>query len=158
MIRDAILTCAQNRTQVSLIYRTKSTTKKCCRPLRSYLLGYFVVTSDYDFSFMSCMEVQPSVLWRCWLGGRKGIRPVKNWVVGCWHGYLSGARCRLAFVQKWNIAWWHFNLTICLTHQIIQTDFFYFWLQTHDDAIANHCLLLQWNPDRFYLSGTYSPG
>ena len=28
----------------------------------------------------------PSVLWRCWLGGRKGIRPVKNWVVGCWHG------------------------------------------------------------------------
>ena len=26
----------------------------------------------------------PSVLWRCWLGGRKGIRPVKNWVVRCW--------------------------------------------------------------------------
>jgi len=25
----------------------------------------------------------PSVLWRCWLGGRKGIRPVKNWVVRC---------------------------------------------------------------------------
>ena len=24
----------------------------------------------------------PSVLWRCWLGGRKGIWPVKNWVVG----------------------------------------------------------------------------
>ena len=38
----------------------------------------------------------PSVLWHCWLGGRKGIRPVKNWVVGFWHGYLSGARCRLA--------------------------------------------------------------
>ena len=39
----------------------------------------------------------PSVLWRCWLGGRKGIWPVKNWVVGCWHGYLSGAWCRLAY-------------------------------------------------------------
>ena len=39
----------------------------------------------------------PSVLWRCWLGGRKGIRPVKNRVVGCWRGYLSGARCRLAY-------------------------------------------------------------
>jgi len=39
----------------------------------------------------------PSVLWHCWLGGRKGIRPVKNWVVGCWHCYLSGARCRLAY-------------------------------------------------------------
>ena len=36
------------------------------------------------------------MLWRCWLGGRKGIRPVKNWVVRCWRGNLSGARCRLA--------------------------------------------------------------
>ena len=25
----------------------------------------------------------PPVLWRCWLDGRKGIWPVKNWVVGC---------------------------------------------------------------------------
>jgi len=29
-----------------------------------------------------------SVLWHCWLGGRKGIWPVKNWVVGCLHGYI----------------------------------------------------------------------
>ena len=28
----------------------------------------------------------PSALWRCWLGSGKGIRPVKNWAVGCWHG------------------------------------------------------------------------
>jgi len=42
-------------------------------------------------------ETMPSVLWYCLLGDRKGIRPVKNWVVGCWHGYLSGARCRLAY-------------------------------------------------------------
>ena len=41
----------------------------------------------------------PSVFWRCWLGGRKGIRSVKNWVVRCWHGYLSGARFRLAYAQ-----------------------------------------------------------
>ena len=33
-------------------------------------------------------ELLPSVLWCCWLGGRKGIRPVKNWVVGCWRGYI----------------------------------------------------------------------
>ena len=39
----------------------------------------------------------PSVLWCCWLGIKKGIRPVKIWVVGCWRGYLSGARCRLAY-------------------------------------------------------------
>jgi len=28
-----------------------------------------------------------------WLGGRKSIRRVKNWAIGCWCGYLSGARC-----------------------------------------------------------------
>ena len=67
-----------------------------------------------------------SVLWCCWLGGRKGIRPLKNWVVGCWRGYLSGARCRLAYGSA--------------------------------DATATHCLVLQWNPDWFYLSGTGSPG
>ena len=37
------------------------------------------------------------MIWRCWLGGWKGIRPVKNRVVGCWCGYLSGTRCRLAY-------------------------------------------------------------
>jgi len=35
--------------------------------------------------------IMPSVLWRYWLGGRKGTRPVKNWVMVYWHGYLSGA-------------------------------------------------------------------
>ena len=43
------------------------------------------------------MYCLPSVLWRCWLGGRKGIRPVKNRVVGYGRGYLSGAGCRLAW-------------------------------------------------------------
>ena len=33
--------------------------------------------------------MRPLVLWHCWLGGRKGIRPVKNWVVGCWHSYVA---------------------------------------------------------------------
>ena len=35
----------------------------------------------------------PSVLWWCWLGGWKSIWPVKTWVMRCWCGYLSGARC-----------------------------------------------------------------
>ena len=39
----------------------------------------------------------PLVLWRCWFSGRKGSWPVKNWVVGCWRGCLSGARARLAY-------------------------------------------------------------
>ena len=69
--------------------------------------------------------IRYSVLWCCWLRSKKGIRHVKNWVVGRWHGYLSGARCRLAYSPA--------------------------------DATATHCLLLQWNPDWFYLSGTGSP-
>ena len=37
----------------------------------------------------------PSVLSHCSLGIRKSIWPVKIWVMRCWWGYLSGARCRL---------------------------------------------------------------
>ena len=36
----------------------------------------------------------PSVLWHCRLGGRKSIQPVNTWVMGCWHDYLSEARCK----------------------------------------------------------------
>ena len=35
----------------------------------------------------------PSVLWHCWLGVGHSM-PVKNWVMKCLHGYLSGARCK----------------------------------------------------------------
>ena len=47
--------------------------------------------------YFAWLYFEPSVLWCCWLGGRKGIRPVKKRVVWYWHGYLSGARCRLAY-------------------------------------------------------------
>ena len=47
--------------------------------------------------FFQIMFLLPSVVWHCWSSSRKGIRPVENWVVGCWHGYLSGVRCRLAY-------------------------------------------------------------
>jgi len=46
--------------------------------------------------YFAWLYFEPSVLC-CWLGGRKGIRPVKKRVVWYWHGYLSGARCRLAY-------------------------------------------------------------
>ena len=32
----------------------------------------------------------PSVVWHC----RKSSRPVRNWVLGCWRGYLFAARCK----------------------------------------------------------------
>jgi len=35
-----------------------------------------------------------SVLWHCWLGIRKSIWLIKNWVMRCWCGYLSGVRCK----------------------------------------------------------------
>jgi len=48
-----------------------------------------------DFSRFSRLVVSlwlPSVLWQCWVGAKKSIRPVKNWMMGCWHGYLFGGR------------------------------------------------------------------
>ena len=57
-----------------------------------------------------------------------GIRPAKNWVVGCWHGYLSGVGCRLAYGPA------------------------------DATAIPNsHHLLLRLHPDWFYLLGTGFP-
>jgi len=58
-----------------------------------------IKTVSCCFVYNSCVHTHVSVLvlWRCWLGGRKGIRSVKNWVVGCWRGYLSGVRCRFAY-------------------------------------------------------------
>ena len=31
------------------------------------------------------------------VGQQEGHPACKNWVVGCWHSYLSGTRCRLAY-------------------------------------------------------------
>jgi len=45
------------------------------------------------FYFFSCTT---SALWCCFslLGVRKSVRPVKNWVMRCWCGCLSGMRCK----------------------------------------------------------------
>ena len=64
----------------------------CMTVSKLYTFSRFLVSALNAFS-----AFMPSVQWRCWLGSRKGIRPVKNWVVRCWRGYLSGARCRLAY-------------------------------------------------------------
>ena len=53
-------------------------------PISWHLLHHFVFSAKWYehslnlFVFLFCL-------------------PVKNWVVGFWHGYLSGARCRLAY-------------------------------------------------------------
>jgi len=67
-----------------------------CSTSRPTPTASYIVSICHGLLSICCLS-GPSVLWRCQLGGRKGIWPVKNWVVGCWHGYLSGARCRLAY-------------------------------------------------------------
>jgi len=60
------------------------------------------------------------------LVGRQEGHPTCKKLSGGWRGYLSGARCRLAYDPA--------------------------------DATATHYLLLQKNPDCFYLSDTGLPG
>jgi len=36
---------------------------------------------------MEC-DIFPSMLWHCWLGDRKGIWPVKNWMLVCCFAWL----------------------------------------------------------------------
>ena len=62
-----------------------------------FLLSSLSTTTISWKYYFIVLLIAPLVRWRCWLGGRKGIRSVKNWVVMCWRGYLSGARCRLAY-------------------------------------------------------------
>jgi len=31
------------------------------------------------------------------VGRQEGHPACKNWMVGCWHGYVSGSRCRFAY-------------------------------------------------------------
>jgi len=80
------------------------------------------------------------------MGGRKSIRPVKNRVVGCWSGCLSGARCRLAYgpadasgrkgiqpVKNRVVGCWHGYLSGASCRLAYGPA----------DATATHCLLLQ---------------
>jgi len=43
---------------------------------------------------MEC-DIFPSVLWHCWLGDRKGIRPVKNSMLVCWWWWFDWNFARL---------------------------------------------------------------
>jgi len=46
----------------------------------------------YNEIYWNCLQCFHAV---GWAAGRAAA--VKNWVVGCWRGYLSAARCRLAY-------------------------------------------------------------
>ena len=53
-----------------------------------------------QFLFSVVLLSVPSMLWRCWLGGRKGIWPVKNWVVGCWPSWCHCHSLSFASVKS----------------------------------------------------------
>ena len=64
----------------------------CCVAWRNNGHGSIEGFTVSDFMCMCCLRPSvPSVLWRCWLGGRKGIRPVKK--------------------TEW---WWGAGVVICL--------------------------------------------
>ena len=82
-------------------------------PARRRASGSTVEPADEDgpprgptplsWSWKDVKTINVSVLWRCWLGSRKGIRPVESSVVRCsWRGYLSGARCNQS-IQSINV-------------------------------------------------------
>ena len=48
------------------------------------------------YCICSCTTVNFSAL-TLLVRHQEGHPAFKNWVVGCWHGYLSAARCRLAY-------------------------------------------------------------
>jgi len=77
--------------------------------------GILTIDSRVSWSHLSCLQCSKNnslafiyncgekYWWHClqyfdtvgWAAGRaSGL--LKNWVVGCWHGYLSGAKCRFA--------------------------------------------------------------
>ena len=94
-VDDAML--GRNRPESTLIARMLKVTYHGAAPDWGAKLLPTIASFDmFQTTVYNCINVQ-LLLWRCWLGGRKGIRPVKNWAVGCWHGYLPGARCRLAY-------------------------------------------------------------
>jgi len=67
-------------TRKSLVFTTFRASARCITR-QTIAWNGMTQTSDtiaFDW-FMLCIDYfRPSVLWRCWLGGRKGIRPVKT--------------------------------------------------------------------------------
>ena len=64
-------------------------------------------------NFSSCLLL-PSVLWCWWLGGRKGIRPVKYRVVGCWCGCLELGADRFYLSGTGSLNKGPFNGCVCV--------------------------------------------
>ena len=109
-----------------------------CFQTKTPEMFYLCCTSNSHMHYLlSMVKTLPSVLWCCWLGSRKGIRPVKNWVVGCWCGCLSGARCRLAD------SWCHcHSLSLASVKSRLVLSFWYWLIQAVlDKGELNGCMV-----------------
>jgi len=120
--------CGSTRVQTDRLMDAWLLHKPCsthipCRQCPRWV-GCYNGTVQWEGSVPSLL--MPSVLWRCWLGGRKASSLYKT-------------------------EWWGAGMVICLETSCKLT-------YGPADATATHCLLLQQNPDWFYLSGTGSPG
>ena len=55
-----------------------------------------ILSATYFLKFCSFFHIHfPSVLWHCWSGNRKGIRPMKSWVLVCWWWWFDWGFARL---------------------------------------------------------------
>ena len=90
-----------------LMLHARETVRSCCRSNCQQAQCLLLITQTMvgfafpsfstllqSISFGSLSRLLPSVLWHCWLGVRKSIRLVKNWVLGYWCVYLSGVCCK----------------------------------------------------------------
>jgi len=59
-----------------------------CSLLGTSLSNILPISNFREFANRQNIRDWPSVLWHCWMGVRKGIQPVKTWVMRCWRGYL----------------------------------------------------------------------
>jgi len=61
-----------------------------------YILMFMAVQNKRFVFYSDCSAFSALTLL---VGWQEGHPACKNWVVRCWRGYLSGARCRLAYAQ-----------------------------------------------------------
>ena len=98
-VRACVCATAKLKKKISCfqqIFRTFSCPEKWDAKFRKFQAHTICYTNVQKHFLGWLTEKHSAVLWRCWLGGRKGIRPVKK-LSGGMLAWLSGMRCRLAY-------------------------------------------------------------
>ena len=64
-----------------------------CQTLHRLVCGWQNVWATKKWLIVLVLGMS-EVLWHYWLGIRNSILPIKNWVMWCWCGCLSAAKCK----------------------------------------------------------------